>query len=287
MQKHLILFTVSFPYDLTETFLEAELPFLAEAFECVTIIPMCGRELKRPIPSNVRVAKPFFASGPSQLVFFAFQYAKPRTWGHIIKAWIKAMVIDRRCHIAVFYRIFNWASYRSALETHRVVQEAVSKPKEVVAYSYWGHTPVFAIPILSRAGVPCAVRYHSVDLYVHAQREFSYIYRNARYFPWREEVARAASANLFISENGHRHFEQIWPNVLGKSAIISRLGVRDRGSVRLRPRSNSTHNRQLLQRLAPQTCPSDCSFSYGNGELSTHTMASFRERRSHRGGGRS
>lgn len=227
--RHLILFTVGYPYDDGETFLEAELPVLSQRFDKVTIVPMVGCVLWRALPANVDVAAPIWSTPLTQYAHFLRQYTRAKTWHTMIKAWCRAVFIDKRRHPAVLYRIFNWGSYRSALEAHPVVKAAIADPQGVVAYSYWAHTPALALPALARAGVACAVRYHRVDLYEDGMREAGYFLRNARYFPWREEVARAASLNMFISEQGHRYFDVTWPNLLGTTGRLSRLGTASPG----------------------------------------------------------
>lgn len=223
--RHLILFTISYPYDDVETFLDAELPIVSKYFARVTIVPMTGRKLTAPVPANVEVEKPLWSTPATQYAHFAGEYSRPSTWPTMMAAWARAIFVAKRFHPAVLYRIFNWGSYRSALEAHPVVKAAIADPHRVVAYSYWAHTPALALPALARAGVACAVRYHRVDLYEDGMRDAGYLFRNARYFPWREEVARAASLNIFISEQGRRYFENTWPSLLGTTGHLCRLGT--------------------------------------------------------------
>jgi colanic acid/amylovoran biosynthesis glycosyltransferase len=229
MPKHLIIFTVKFPYDVSEEFFEAELPFLSRAFDHITIVPTSGIKVTRTLPANVTAEQPLWGTKSSQLRFFMRQLLRPRYWSLFVQEAVHAAVAHRQFHIAVLYRIFNWCMYRTALERCSVVQEAVKAPVGKVAYSYWGHTPAMAVPYLAAAGVPCAVRYHSVDLYVHSMDDASYIYRNAKYFPWRDQIVQSSRANLFISAHGLKYFSERWKFQANAEEHLCRLGVPDRG----------------------------------------------------------
>ncbi len=227
--RSLILFTISFPFGKGEAFLESEIPYLSSAFKQVLIVPMNGIGEHRRMPPNVKVCAPLWSTTVSKFRYFFKQYSKPATWRIILPAWCRAVIKEHRFHPAVFYRIFNWASYRSALEAHPAVLEAVAAPKNYIGYSYWGHTPALALPTLAKANVPTLVRYHRVDLYLHGLENGGFFYRNAKYFPWRNEVA-ACSFNAFISEEGKKYFESNWPWILNAAnSATLRLGVPDNG----------------------------------------------------------
>jgi colanic acid/amylovoran biosynthesis glycosyltransferase len=229
VSKHLLLLTLSFPLNSGETFLESELPILSRGFERVTIMPMNGTSQHRTVPDNVTVAAPLWSDAASRYRFYIVQLLRWRTWSLFLSEMFQAVTVHRRYHIAVFYRVLLWAMYRTALERCPAVQEAVRSPADTVAYSYWAHVPAMVIPYLAQAGVACAIRYHHVDLYTYAMDSNTFIHKNARYFPWREEIAKASKINLFISEHGQRYFDMLWPGVLGDRWQINRLGVPDHG----------------------------------------------------------
>ena len=52
-KKNLILLTASFPFGRQETFLENEIPILAEEFDKITILYSYNDGLKRSVPANV------------------------------------------------------------------------------------------------------------------------------------------------------------------------------------------------------------------------------------------
>jgi len=51
----LAIYTESYPYHNTETFLETEIGYLSQAFERIYILPYKGSGIQRKVPSNVRV----------------------------------------------------------------------------------------------------------------------------------------------------------------------------------------------------------------------------------------
>ena len=77
MKKKLVLITAHFPYGTSETFLESELPILAENFEQIEILTFSKKGNKREIPKNCFVSeiklitKPLFAYlGVFSLIFW-------------------------------------------------------------------------------------------------------------------------------------------------------------------------------------------------------------------------
>lgn len=229
MRNHLLLFTINYPYGHYEPFVGLEIPFLSSSFERVSIIPMSGAGPKRDVPPNVTVEAPLWGARRSRYKFYLRQLAKLRTWSLFWPELISLSRQERHFHVGLIYRVILWSVYRAALERCPAVTQALSEPSEVVAYSYWAHVPALAIPVLAKAGVPCAVRYHRVDLYKYAMESGSYLSRNSQYFPWREEIASTAAVNLFISEHGLAYFQEKWPKGLTSNFALNRLGVPDRG----------------------------------------------------------
>ncbi|WP_292594383.1 glycosyltransferase [Mesorhizobium sp.] len=229
MRKHLLLFTTNYPYGHYEPFIGLEMPFLSQGFERISIIPMSGSGPKREVPENVTVEPPIWGSQWSRYKFYILQLARFRTWSLFWPEVASLSWRKKRLHVGLIYRVILWSMYRAALERSPAVRKVLAAPSEAVAYSYWGHVPSLAIPLLAKAGVPCAVRYHRADLYEHAAESAPYLARNSQYFPWREEIASAAAMNLFISEHGLAYFQEKWPGGLASNFAVNRLGVPDRG----------------------------------------------------------
>ncbi len=227
--QRLLLFTIHYPFSNGETFLEAELSQLSRFFARITIIPMAGEGQPRAVPPNVTISRALWTTGFSRLCFYARGLLTPRTWLLFFAEANRATARERRVHLALFYRILLWAIYRGSLEVHECVQAARASGSNHIAYAYWGQTNALAIPLLAKAGVPCVVRYHSVDLYLNGMETRSYIHKHARYFPWRTEIESASKLSLFISDHGLEYFEKTWPLLQSSFHCVNRLGVRDSG----------------------------------------------------------
>src|ERR1035437_721850 len=61
----LFLFTDTFPHGLSEAFLENELPFLADKFEKVILIPLYNKPGTRALPNNVKFWDTIIKFNPS------------------------------------------------------------------------------------------------------------------------------------------------------------------------------------------------------------------------------
>lgn len=228
MATRLLLFTNQFPFGLEEAFLEAEIPFLASAFDTVTVLPLTSAPSRRSLPANVEVAPVLRDLHGGRRGTYLAGLRQPAAWRLFGREVLAAVRGERRTHPAIVYRAFLYSIYRALLESHPEVRRACAAPEGVVAYAYWGHTPALAIPALAAAGIPCFVRLHRVDLYRHGADTANWLTRNARYFPWREQIG-ASAAKLFISDHGFEYFRQEWPRAVRPDDCVARLGVPDRG----------------------------------------------------------
>jgi colanic acid/amylovoran biosynthesis glycosyltransferase len=221
MSRLLVIFTVQYPFGFFESFVEAEINELAAIFPKIVIQPVEGDAVIRRVPHNVIVAPPLKSNGPWK---FYLGYATDR------KVWVYfGQELPRQVRVAglrwpVIRKTWMWASMRRALEESTGSKLALRTPEATVAYSYWGGVPALAIPKLSSRGVPCAVRYHSGDLFLDLPGL-------ERCIPWREEVAKASSLSLFISERGRAYFVQTMGPLLDQTppVVVSRLGSPDHG----------------------------------------------------------
>jgi colanic acid/amylovoran biosynthesis glycosyltransferase len=228
--SQLILFTVNYPFGEAETFLKAELDELSKAFERITIVPMSGAGTPREVPVNVVISAPLWGSQASRAGFYLRGLLSWRTWMFASAESRRAAKAERRLDVTLFYTVLLWSIYREALERHDAVREAGRSPTNWVAYSYWAHIPSLAVPALAVRGVPCVVRYHSVDLYLNgmeAAGKFSD--RRARFFPWRGDIESASRVSLFVSGHGRSYFRNTWPDCAGSTHLVNRLGVHSRG----------------------------------------------------------
>jgi colanic acid/amylovoran biosynthesis glycosyltransferase len=221
MGRQLVLFTVRFPYGYGESFIEPELNQLALTFPKIIIQPIEGGPLTRSVPENVIVAPPI--KGQSKLAFYLSFSGVPQVSFDFFREVLKQTRLARP-RLSVIPKIWMWACTRRALERSYGAEQALQSANSAIAYSYWAGLVALAIPMLSARGIPCVVRYHSGDLYLHDPETDHTI-------PWREDVARASKLSLFISNDGRDYFlealGQYLPNP--SRAIVSRLGSLDYG----------------------------------------------------------
>lgn len=225
MTARLLFLTSDFPYGIRESFIEAEIAYVAAAFDEVIILPISAPGEARPVPQNVRVARPVI--GSSKIVTYVLELLHWQTWKLLLQEMPKQIQIWG-LRPTVIKRVFVYACHRAGLERHEAVLEAVERADSTTAYSYWGMWTGFALPLLHRHGVASCTRYHHADLYSDGNGA-----------PWREEVPESADLCVFISEHGRKYFEENFRLLPGSypRLIVSRLGAADNG--RNPPRSDN------------------------------------------------
>lgn len=223
--KTLLIFTVRYPFGNGESFFADELQQLAQSFARIELVPICGAPTQRALPGNVFLHRPLWTTAGERWRFLARSLLSPRVAALALAECRHCLKTKVRLSAAVLIRIVLWSIYRTALEAHPAVNAAIRDPKDKAAYAYWGHTPSLGILKLSRHGIPCAVRYHRVDLYREGMQHNRWYHRDARYFPWREEIASASRLLIFVSRHGHAYFRQSWPRADLADMLVSPLGV--------------------------------------------------------------
>ena len=211
MKKKLVLITAHFPYGTSETFLESELPILAQNFEKIEIITFPTKGDKRDIPINCSVSeikintKPLLAYfGVFSLLFWREIFIIKRIYKKKISIGIlKTMLISLMRGKAIAYYLSNF------------------KPKEKqdsIYYSYWCDDSALALAFFnehSKHTLRTVCRTHGWDVYFEVS-DYNYI-------PFRHFIHQNLSQIFPISEKGKKYIEETW-KVNGK-ITISKLGV--------------------------------------------------------------
>jgi glycosyltransferase involved in cell wall biosynthesis len=221
MNKQLILLTDSFPFGTKETFLEAEVGFLANAFESVHLFPLQGEGDYRPQAANVMVHTPFLSFDPKNqkrllcsglFNFSPFGFALKEL---VTKSVYKHCVRLRVWAAAIFVLRAAYANRERMNELMRLVND------ETVVYSYWGDKLALIIPFLKQSSpaLKSVVRFHRTDLY----EEFK-----SGYIPFRSLLLPSVDYCIFISEDGQLYLEKRYTNWI-RHAHLFRLGVFDNG----------------------------------------------------------
>jgi len=134
MNKKLVLFTSSFPYEGGEQFLETEINYLSKEFEEVIIVPLKYHKNKRETPSNIKVVDDIGKS--SRTYFKRVMSLFSKYFFFNIKLNIK---YNKKLAIDMFYilKIKKW------LEVYCNDENV----EETVFYSYWFSAATSALSI--------------------------------------------------------------------------------------------------------------------------------------------
>lgn len=213
-RNHLVLFTERYPFGTGETFVGLEVPYLAEAFDRVTIVPRKGGGSPRAVPDNVDVdARALdgtlrrFRPGLSALL------------GPTV-AELRAMPLNGAPHQRM-RRLLRFV--RTADGIVRWMRAASLDPRRTLFYSYW----LEAVPV----GLAACRRLDAALVYVARAAGWD-VYED-RYdppwFPFRTFAAGHAARIFAVSEHAAQHLVR---RVEGAPVEVAPLGVEDRGEGR-------------------------------------------------------
>jgi len=206
-RKILILFTDQFPYGHGETFLENEMPFLAEKFTRVIIVPAetVSQVTNRALPDNVDVRCPNSPAGKSivktMAAFFGNRYILEEFLHNMFTNPLKNKVLLR--------------SLAEACKLRDFVDELIADLQEdqLFFYTYWLSTAAISISLTHSGGVKIS-RAHGWDVY----RE-RHLYQ---YLPSRKFMTLKLNGIFAISENGQKELQK---QTGAKNIYLSRLGT--------------------------------------------------------------
>jgi glycosyltransferase involved in cell wall biosynthesis len=135
--KELWLFTLRYPYGTGESFLENELPILAEGYHRVRVFPLQVTEVQRALPANVSVHQVLAAQDVHRaLPWGATLLELPRLIRVLAFSWRSAPTVwmfVRQLRVLV-------STIRQALHRERVLRSHLSSEPpagDVTLYSYW------------------------------------------------------------------------------------------------------------------------------------------------------
>ena len=219
---NVFLFSETFPYGFGETFLENELPFLADEFEQVVIIPLHKKEGIRALPSNVTVWDPIIGFSPKdrkRMLRNGIFNLSPI--GFSAKDFFDKKVFSNKKWCWNFFT--SLFLFRAMASNKKLWKQLAHKVQaEDILYFYWGDKSVLILPSLKRKIQNKAfVRFHRTDLYEYAKNG---------YIPFRKYIFSSIDHFLPISENGKQYLIQHYPQTIDPSKIkVNRLGVFDNG----------------------------------------------------------
>ena len=212
--SRLFLFTVSFPFGFEESFLEPEVPYLAQAFDEVTVVPMWVTDAARlrVVPANVKVEVPVIR-GNTRNDKNGFKAG--RALGKYLRDFLSNHVLFSRKRLRAWARSFYLTNCLLNSPVIRRV-EASFRPGDL-CYFYWGIGSANLAPFW-KGKVKMVTRFHATsDLWEE---------KWGNYTPLRRQVAAAIDKAVFISDAGRDYFAARYP---GCEMLVSRLGSVDHG----------------------------------------------------------
>lgn len=225
----LFLFTDTFPHGLSEAFLENELPFLADKFEKVILIPLYKKPGTRALPNNVKFWDTIIKFNPSDkfnmLRHGLFNLAPV---GFAIKEFFnKKVYLNKKWLWNFFTSLLLFRSIYSNTKLWEQLQNEITSEDKL--YFYWGDKSILILPFLKfKMNNTALVRFHRTDLYEYAK---------GGYIPFRQLVFPAIDWFLPISADGKKYLIENYSDLLDVEKVrISRLGVFDNG---INPENNA------------------------------------------------
>ncbi len=215
-RKMLLLLTNRYPFSPGEEYLHTEIPFLAQEFDEVAIVPlmrMPGSTHSRELPSNVTV------------IDVAVEHGWRTRIGTIVRGPLRRPVSSDASTVAAraYERYFTARTQRLAQEVGPAVQRHIeaSSADVTVIYAYWFYiTTSVAIElkqgIPALEGVPIVARGHGYDVNEAASP--------VRYLPQRRHLLASVEALHPTADTITERLQHDWPMYASKLST-RRLGV--------------------------------------------------------------
>lgn len=218
--NNLYLFTFSYPFGTSETFLETEIQVLSSHFKHIYIIPLQNTTGdRRNIPDNSTVVDFKYYLPFSRVKQFLSNFI---TVSFIFFFEIFYSVYRKKYLTSPFYFLNKLLHVSNVANRLQLLIEKDAS----VCYSYWYNQWVFPLSIIKfkNQGGRLLTRIHGADVY-EDQHEKDF------FFHFRKFQNKHIDMIVSISENGRRHFVERNSETLCKT-FVSYLGVMDKGTNR-------------------------------------------------------
>ncbi|WP_340111703.1 glycosyltransferase [Maribellus mangrovi] len=228
-KKDLLLVCNKFPYGFGEAFLEAEFPFLYDAFQKIVILTITDQENQtRKIPSDVtQIRKPKTLSFKEKIQTAFYILAHLKSFFQLIVHEIKAReeILRTNKHLDFgrkylhFIPIIENAFKAFNLKQYFKKNALPHIQNNSMLYAYWQDYTALSITLIKKEipAYKAICRTHGGDLY---------FYRNKySYLPFRRFISENMNRIFFISKNGLDYQS----NLLGKEYLnysLARLGTK-------------------------------------------------------------
>jgi glycosyltransferase involved in cell wall biosynthesis len=218
MNQSIILITSGFPYGNSETFVEGEIPYLADSFvEVIIFCPIPTENIRREIPDNCKVITYDINLKLSHKLKAIFGIFSPN-----YKAEMKYIKNNYAVKASFDVRKITLISLFQAKRLCKKIQTSCSdilKVPNTILYSYWCDDSAIALSLLKKNNnhrLKIISRVHGWDLYFNIHK--------IEYLPFRGLIASKMNLLLPISSKGMNIIEEIW-KVKNVNLKVSRLGV--------------------------------------------------------------
>ncbi len=219
MKTRLFLLTQIFPFGKGETFLEAELPILAQQFDHVHIIcDNLNDPQTRATPDNVEIHRTTPQLSALQKLTSFSKISKPevvRELGFIFK---NQQPIDYLSCLKVLLDAVQ-QSAQTTQYLSNLVRQFENKNEKLIFYSYWLTNHSLALANLKRtfSKAICISRAHRWDIY--------FDFHNPPYLPLKKHIIKHLDKVYSISEDGQKYLKTFNEDATKSTVGISRLGV--------------------------------------------------------------
>ncbi|WP_125100575.1 glycosyltransferase [Leucobacter chromiireducens] len=221
-RRTLFFFTNTFPYSPGEEFIESEIPFLAESFDKVIVVPSfpyLRKGAKRELPENFTLHVPVGLDGSRKNYLDVLAFVLRRPWDAFGALKNALRSAPRVGHVIEDFKLDLFAR----MITHSIFSELKREyvtAGEAVFYGYWMYAPArVALHTRKRLGATestIVTRAHGYDVF--SER------RASNYLPQRELLFRGMDAVHPVSDNGAEYLRAKFPSFAGKVST-RRLGV--------------------------------------------------------------
>ncbi len=235
----LILFTSAFPYGNSETFLESELPYVAQAFRRVIIVHNEVDKHCRPIPENVTLQHFPYSLSATEKVAALGEVRQVAFWKELVRLHRQyERQINKGIFSTLIFSLYKAKKLKKWLSAY--LHRHALKPSEVVLYSYWCNDIAVGIARYRQQNPSIAAvsRAHGWDVYFEVSRY--------NYLPLRHSVLKQLNRVFFIANYGQAYTQKMNPDIPEEQFAVARLGVFNRHTSQWQAPSHSSKQIRMV-----------------------------------------
>ena len=215
-----VLFTLEFPFERGEGFLELELAEVAKRFDRVIIVPVRhrpGKTVTRRVPEGVRIVVADHPAPSEAKLVLRHMLRHPISAAGSL---VRALRAGPRPALIVADLKFDLLAAATARQIERLLAREVEGLADIVFYGYWLDTPtrtaIEARTRLRRRDAPIVSRTHGFDLYADRRRH--------GHLPQRDLLVTSVDRVFSASRDGERYLRERHPD-MGDRVTTAHLGT--------------------------------------------------------------